>query len=117
MKPGVEVTRTAVFPQVVATAATAEATCGSVASPETTSTNRISGAGLKKCMPTQRSGCRRAAATAVIDNEEVLVASTQRSSTTASRPAKILRLISRDSTAASMTSAQPARSATSDAAV
>ncbi len=37
----------------------------------------MTGAGLKKCMPTTRSGCVAAAAIAVTGSEEVLVASTQ----------------------------------------
>ncbi len=46
-------------------------------SPATTSSSLISGAGLKKCMPTTRSGLLAAAAIAVTSSEEVLLASTQ----------------------------------------
>ena len=42
--------------------------------PRTTSTSAITGAGLKKCMPTMRSGCFSPAASAVIDSDEVLLA-------------------------------------------
>ena len=53
------------------------ATPGSVCRPATTSTSRITGAGLKKCMPTTRDGIGVRAAISVTDSEEVLVASTQ----------------------------------------
>jgi hypothetical protein len=49
------------------------ATLGSVCKPETTSTNFITGTGLKKCMPTTRLGLRRPLAIAVIDKDEVLL--------------------------------------------
>ena len=47
-----------------------------VSSPRISSTSAMSGTGLKKCMPMKRSGCSVAAASAVIEIEEVLVAST-----------------------------------------
>ena len=48
-------------------------------SPATTSTSSITGAGLKKCMPTTRSGPGTPAAISVTLSDEVLVASTQSS--------------------------------------
>ena len=59
-------------------------------SPATTSSRRMSGAGLKKCMPTTRSGPGTAAARSVTDSDEVLVASTHVGSTTsASSPEQL----------------------------
>ena len=55
-----------------------------VASPRTTSTSRIRGAGLKKCRPTTRSGRRSAAAIAVTESDDVLVASSVCGPTTSS---------------------------------
>ena len=59
-----------------ATSVAAASASGAVASPATTSTSRISGGGLKKCMPQTRSGRSAPAAIAVTESEEVLVAST-----------------------------------------
>ena len=59
-----------------ASRATASASAADSA-PATTSTSRILGGGLKKCMPTTRSGCGTPAASAVTLSDEVLVASTQ----------------------------------------
>ena len=47
------------------------ATASSVASPLTTSTSGMSGAGLKKCMPTTRDGWFKPAASAVIESDDV----------------------------------------------
>ena len=80
----------------------------SVCSARTTSTSGISGAGLKKCSPRQRSGRALPAAIAVIEIAEVLLASTARSSQMPSRAAKSSRLAPMSSTIASITSWQPA---------
>jgi hypothetical protein len=56
MKPGVDLAWTGVLPHAAAVANSVAATVGLVASPETTSTSAISGAGLKKCSPASRSG-------------------------------------------------------------
>ncbi len=77
MNPGVAAAWTTCLPQSPASRVTAAATAGSVARPLTTSTSRITGAGLKKCMPTRRPGWMSPAAIAVGDSDEVLVASTQ----------------------------------------
>lgn len=80
-------------------------------SPATTSTNAITGAGLKKCMPTTRSGPSAPAAIAVTSSEEVLVASTQSGVTTCRESSENSeRLSSSDSGAASTTSSHSARS-------
>ncbi len=68
------------------------------------------GAGLKKCIPTTRSGARAAEATAVTDSEEVLVASTHSPETISDNRAKSSCLSWSDSGAASITSSQGASS-------
>ncbi len=68
-----------------------------------TSTSFIRVGGLKKCMPTTRSGCFSPAAIAVTDSDDVLVARMQRGPTIASRSRSSPRLTSRSSTIASMT--------------
>jgi len=55
----------------------------SEASPAITSTSRITGAGLKKCMPTTRPGSVAADAIDVTGSEDVFVASTHSGATTA----------------------------------
>ncbi len=67
---------------IASPAARAEASAsGEDSSPATTSSSRITGGGLKKCMPTTLCGRATPAATAVTSSEEVLVASTQLSVT------------------------------------
>ncbi|SDX99176.1 hypothetical protein SAMN05661080_01960 [Modestobacter sp. DSM 44400] len=51
-------------------------TSGAVSGATTTSTSSEAGTGLKKCMPRKRAGRYSAAASSVIDSEDVLVAST-----------------------------------------
>jgi len=58
---------------------------------------------LKKWNPVTRSGCARPDAIAVTDSEEVLVASTHVSETTASTSANTCRLTASSSKTASMT--------------
>jgi len=74
MNPGVERAITAILPQRTAVSLMACATSGAVARPLTTSTSFMRVGGLKKCMPTTRSGRASGAAMAVIDSEDVLVA-------------------------------------------
>ena len=71
--------------------------------PAMTSTSAITGAGLKKCMPTTRPGSAAALAIAVIGIEEVLEASTAPGAMALSA-ANSSRLSSRRSGAASMIS-------------
>ena len=115
MNPGVAAARTTCLPQLSASPVTAPATAGSVARPLTTSTSRISGAGLKKCMPTSRPGWLSPAAIAVGDSDEVLVASTQPGVTTFSSCANRVCLTARSSATASITHWAGARSARSAA--
>ena len=81
--------------------------------PATTSTSRMTGAGLKKCRPTTRSGCATGAASSVTESDEVLVASTQPAPTAAASAANSSCLSSSRSGAASMTMAHGASAATS----
>ena len=103
IKPGVERACTGTLPQALDKSKIACATPGAVCKPDTTSTNFINGTGLKKCMPTTRLGSRRPLAIAVIDKDEVLLASTQSALSNASKSAKSARLASRFSTMASTT--------------
>ncbi len=77
--------------------------------PATTSSRSIKTTGLKKCMPTTRSGRSAAVASAVTGREDVFVASTVSGPQTRERPANSSRLISRLSGAASITRSHPAR--------
>ena len=77
--------------------------------PATTSSSAISGGGLKKCMPTTRSGWVAAGASAVTSSDEVLLASTQSAPTISESSAKSRCLSSTRSGAASMTSSQSAK--------
>ena len=72
------------------------------------STTRISGTGLKKWNPAKRSGWASAAAMAVTESEEVLVASTVSGPTMGSSSANNCCLTSSRSTTASITIVQPA---------
>ena len=76
----------------------------------TTSTNFISGTGLKKCRPTKRSGRLVAVISSVMESEEVLLAKIASFLTMASSAAYILRFSSRFSMMASMMRSQSARS-------
>ena len=84
-----------------------------VSSARTISTSGISGAGLKKCMPTTRSGVEVAAAISVTESADVFVASTASGRQIRSSSAKSARLGSSSSTIASITTSQSARSARS----
>ena len=87
---------------------------GEESMPAMTSTRRMTGAGLKKCMPTTRPGSAAALAIAVMGIDEVLEASTALGAI-ALRAANSSRLSSRRSGAASMTSpacSRPPSSAT-----
>jgi len=74
VNPGDEVQCTGVLPQPWAVAKIVCATAASVRRPLITSTSGISGAGLKKCMPTTRPGRCSRDDNAVTDNDDVLVA-------------------------------------------
>ncbi len=77
MKPGVDFAYAGFLPQDSDVANTVSATSGAVSTPLITSTSFMRVAGLKKCMPTTRSGCSRPAAIAVTDSDDVLVARMQ----------------------------------------
>ena len=108
---------TANLPHASAVAKTVAATAGAVATPEITSTSFITGAGLKKCIPRNRSGRFRSRAMDVSEIDEVLLARLASSATIPSSWPKSDRLTSRFSTMASTTSATPARSSSADATV
>ena len=103
MKPGVDFAYAACLPHASDVRKTRCATSGAVSSPLITSTSRMRVGGLKKCIPTTRSGCFSPAAIAVTDSDEVLVARMQRGPTMASRSRNRLRLASMSSTMASIT--------------
>ncbi|CAB4910056.1 unannotated protein [freshwater metagenome] len=69
----------------------------------TTSNSGSTATGLKKCMPTTRSGGCRSAAISVIDSADVLVASTHCADTTASTSAKTCFFTDSSSNTASIT--------------
>ena len=77
--------------------------CGSVPVFGISSTNRIAGAGLKKCRPTIRSGRASPAAIAAIDKDDVLLASTAPAPSSGSSAANTACLASSRSTTASIT--------------
>jgi hypothetical protein len=76
---------------------------GAVAGPLTTSIRAEEGTGLKKCMPTERSGRRRPAASSSIDRELVLVATTAAGPGAASTAGRTTPLRAGSSGTASMT--------------
>ena len=82
-----------------------------VVSARITSTSFISGTGLKKCRPPTLSGRFVAAASSVMQSDEVFDAIRQSGPTTASTCAYAFFLISTFSTIASMTRSQSFRSA------
>jgi len=82
------------------------ATRESVAGLETTSTNRIAGAGLKKCMPAKLCGRAKAAAMAASESDDVLVAMTASMATIFSTRVNNSRLTCKSSATASITNAQ-----------
>ncbi len=72
------------------------------------STSAITGTGLKKCIPITRSGLRVAAASRVIEIDEVLVARIAPCGSSPSSSSKICRFSSKRSLAASTASSTPA---------
>ncbi len=89
---------------------TVAVTSGAVSTVETTSTSRIAGAGLKKCMPTTSCGRRVAEAQATTGSEEVVVASTAPGFTIASSAVNSSRFTPRSSATASTTRSTSASS-------
>ena len=75
-KPTESRARIGALPIRRATSVAASSAAAELSSPATTSTSSISAGGLKKCIPTTRSGSGVEAAIAVTESDEVLVAST-----------------------------------------
>ena len=74
MKPGASAARTGSRSIARATSVAASSVASAVRSPATISTRRMSGGGLKKCMPHTRSGSGTSAAISETGIDEVLVA-------------------------------------------
>src|SRR6476659_1255615 len=73
-KPGALLTVMGDLPSCTASATAASWVASLVSSPRTISTSDMTGTGLKKCTPTNRSGCDIEAASFVMDTDEVLEA-------------------------------------------
>ncbi len=115
MKPGVSAARTGVLPRRRAAKIVASATSELVRGPATTSTSAISGTGLKKCIPTTRSGRSAADAIRAIERLLVLVARIVVGVASESSRLKTSRFSARSSGIAS-TSRSTAASSSSDSA-
>ncbi len=74
--PGPSPTTTAAFPSRVSASTTCCTTCSSVAGAGITSTHGTRSGGTNQCIPRNRAGRRRPAASSVIGIEEVFVAMT-----------------------------------------
>ena len=70
-KPGASPTGTAVLPSALVSASMRSTVASEVCSARITSTNLSTGTGLKKCMPTTRSGRSQTAASRVSDRDDV----------------------------------------------
>ena len=81
---GASLTRTPRLPSFFVTSQAVASVVSSVASARTSSTSGRTATGLKKCIPTTRSGCSRLAAICVTESEEVFVTSRHSSETTCS---------------------------------
>ena len=101
-KPGLSLARIGVRPIRSATSVVAASASSEERSAATTSTSFISAGGLKKCMPTTRSGCGTPSAIAATRSEEVLLAKTGSGPSACARPVKISRFSSSFSGAASI---------------
>ena len=110
MKPGLSLARIGVRPMRAPTSAAASSAAGEESAVATTSTSFISAGGLKKCMPTTRSGCGTSAAIAVTGSEEVLLARIAPGPQASARPANSSRFSPRSSGAASTTRSHSPRS-------
>lgn len=104
MNPGASATSTVTFPAAWASARAASTTAGSVCGVRTISTRGITATGLKKWMPTSRSGRARPSAIAVTDSADVLVARMASGDRCGSTSANTARFTSISSNTASMTS-------------
>ena len=85
MNPGESAANTVTFPHPSAIARVARRVSFDVCAPGMTSTSGITGAGLKKCIPTTRPGSWHADAIDVTESDDVFVASRHSWLTTPSR--------------------------------
>src|SRR5262245_11676524 len=106
MNPALSPATTGFLPSRFASARTSSITSGAVTTVRITSTKACTGAGLKKCMPTTRSGCAVADEISVTESEDVLVARIAFSPTISSSRPNTRRLRSSCSTTASTTRSQ-----------
>ncbi len=109
-KPGAFFTVMGLLPRRSASAFTASCVASLVCRPRMISTSAIIGTGLKKCMPMKRSGREVAAASCVIEIDEVLEATITSGAAIASTCSRIFTLSSWFSVAASMMSCAAFRS-------
>ncbi len=110
MKPGLSLARIGVRPMRVPTSVVVSSASGEESAVATTSTSFISAGGLKKCMPTMRSGPGTPAAIAVTGSEDVLLARIASGLQATASAAKSSRFSPRSSGAASITRSHSARS-------
>ncbi len=110
MNPSHTPETTATFFSGRASFITVASASGAVAAPRTTSSSRITLAGLKKCVPSTSAGRRVAAAIRSTSSVEVLVARIAPGFATRSSSRKTLCLTARSSNTASMTMSAVARS-------
>ena len=110
MKPGVSAARTGVLARRRAAKIVASATLDAVSGPAITSTSAMSGTGLKKCIPTTRSGCCVADAICAIARLLVLLARMVVGWDAASSRRKVARFSSRSSGIASISRSTAASS-------
>ncbi len=110
MKPGLSLARIGVRPMREPTSVVAARASSLESAVATTSTSFISAGGLKKCMPTTRSGPGVSAAIAVTGSEEVLLARIVSGPQASASAANSLRFSSRSSGAASITRSHSPRS-------
>ena len=102
-KPGAFLTVMGLLPRRLANACTASCVASEVCRPRMISTKAIMGTGLKKCMPIKRSARVVAAASLVMEIDEVLDATMTSAASKPSTCFKILTLRSKFSVAASIT--------------
>jgi len=110
-KPGLSRTTTGHLPSRLACATTAATVASLVAGPRTTSTSVIRRTGLKKCIPQNRAGSARPAASRAIGLVEVLVAMIVAGPTSRSMSASTCCLTSVRSVTLSITRSAPATAA------
>ena len=109
-KAGASLTTTPRLPSFFVTSQAVASVTSSVASARTSSTSGSTATGLKKCIPTTRSGCSSPAAIAATESEDVFVTSRHSGETTSSSAAKTCCLTAISSKTASITRSQPAKS-------